>query len=158
MFAARLFLAVISEKMDYEVIEMLSISANTQSAEHVQVLDLIETVLCNNKLLDNNLSLLYALAQYVVTSIYNDEEEIRLKAVYCLFDLAVTELTTLALSQLSKCMDNDTMPIKRLILWCIKTIKDRDKKMHEYILNKGLADNHYLIRCIAQSIKKESEI
>lgn len=157
LFAARLFLAVISEKMDYEIIEMLSISANTQSTEHVRVLDLIETVLFNRKLLDRNPSLLHTLAQYVVTSKYNEEEEIRLKAVYCLFDLSATELSTLALSQLSKCMDNDTMPIKRRILWYIKTIKDRDEKMHEYILNKGLADNHYLIRCIAQRIKKDSE-
>ncbi len=158
LFAARLFIAIIKEKMDYELIEMLSISANTKSAEHVQVLDLIETVTFNSKLLERNSSLLHTLAQYVVTSIYNEKEEIRLKAVYCLFDLAATELSTLALSQLSKCMDNDTMLVKRRILWRLETIKNKDEKMHEYMLNKGLADNHYLIRCIAQRIQNQSDI
>ena len=55
-----------------------------------------------------------------------------------------------ALMQLSKMMDNDNHIIKINILHGLKTICSENIEIAKLIEQKGIADNHYLVRKVAE--------
>ena len=94
-----------------------------------------------------------AITQYVIEKATYTEYDVRYFVMRVLILLCHSSYGTIAAKMLSKMMDSENDIIKSTILDRIDVIKKVDFDIAEFIIQKGLADNHYLVRDWATKMK-----
>lgn len=83
------------------------------------------------------------------------ELDIRFFAAKCLIQLTHSKHSQIILPQLSSVMDTGTSTIKASIISRVNRIKQSERAIIEYIIQKGKVDNNYLVRKIANQLANE---
>ena len=91
------------------------------------------------------------ITQYIIGMSSHKETDARYYSVRILFLLCKSSCRDPAMMQISKMMDNDNYIIKANILNRIDIIRKGNAEIAELVIQKGQADNHYLIREIAEN-------
>ena len=103
-------------------------------------------------------SVLSTIIQYSIGLSSHNEKDIRVQATRTIILLCKSKYKELALNQLSKMMDNEIYQIKIEIIYGVYELDFKDNTKKNYIIKKGLVDNHYLIRKAANETKEKISI
>lgn len=146
-------------KYDFsDVLSKMAIFSQKSETEIIESLETLKSFLYNldfDKLDDSVLS---TIIQYAIGLSSHNEKDIRLQAIRTIILLCKSKYKELALSQLSKMMDNEIYQIKIEIIYGVDELDFKDNIKKNYIIKKGLVDNHYLIRKAANEIKEKISI
>lgn len=124
-------LSILTQQNDYEIIKSLESIQNLLYNIDFNNLDSITTI---------------SLLQYVIGMSKHKEQDVRYYSLRILFLLYKSAYDRVALTQISRMMDNDNYIIKANILNRLHIIKDVDIDIADLIKQKGRADNHFLVR------------
>lgn len=146
-------------KYDFpDVLSKMAIFSQKSETEIIGSFEALKSFLYNvdfDKLEDSVLS---TIIQYSIGLSSHNEKDIRVQATRTIILLCKSKYKELALSQLSKMMDNEIHQIKIEIIYGIYDLDFKDNTIKNYIIKKGLVDNHYLIRKVANEIKEKISI
>lgn len=141
-------------KYDFsDVLSKMAIFSQKSETEIINSFETLKTFLYNvnyDKLEDRVLS---TILQYSIGLSSHEEKDIRLQATRIIVLLCKSKYKELALNQLSKMMDNEIYQIKIAIIYGLYELDFKDNTKKDYIIKKGLVDNHYLIRMAANETK-----
>lgn len=152
-FAFNMLAILYSEFPVVELIKFFSLLSDCENAETIIILDLLYRQLnAERRTKSSNLPVGYML-QYLFELTRNDNKTIRTLAHRCLLTIlsnnAVYE--DIILSNASTAMDSDVYDVKLTILNMIHDYPHTNSKV-EYIVSKGIVDNHYLVRYVAKKV------
>lgn len=146
-------------KYDFsDFLAKMAIFSQKSETEIIESFETLKSFLYNvdfDKLEDSVLS---TIIQYSIGLSSHKEKDIRVQATRTMILLCKSKYKELALSQLSKMMDNEIYQIKIEIMYGVYELDFKDNTKKNYIIKKGLADNHYLIRKAANEIKQKISI
>lgn len=127
----------ISSMMDCEIIKCL---------EYIDsMLDRFDYSLAND-------TVILSITLLMCNLINHKERDIRFFAIKCLIQLTHSKYSKIILPQLSLIMDKGTSVLKVAILSRVKKIKNGEKEIIDYIIQKGKVDNNFFVRKIANEI------
>lgn len=95
-----------------------------------------------------------SILQLCISLLGNKERDIKLLTTQCLIELTRSQYQDIALKQLSRNMDSGCSDIKLEIINQMKNI-DCQSEIKEYIIQKAIVDNHYLVRKSAEFLKNK---
>lgn len=147
-FQYDLFLSAFdSSRNDILLERMLSVDLSDAYAL-IRILDIVATFLRSIKAPCNN-ELLLAFLYFSISQSQHKEKDVKYYATLCLIELSKFDLTKrLALIHLLQLMDTGSHTTKVAIISRIKMINDPDDAYITQIVNKGKADNNYLVRYV----------
>lgn len=147
-FQYDLFLSAFdSSRNDILLERMLSVDLSDAYAL-IRILDIVATFLRSIKAPCNN-ELLLAFLYFSISQSQHKEKNVKYYATLCLIELSKFDLTKrLALIHLLQLMDTGSHTTKVAIISRIKMINDPDDAYITQIVNKGKADNNYLVRYV----------
>lgn len=147
-FQYDLFLSAFdSSRNDILLERMLSVDLSDAYAL-IRILDIVATFLRSIKAPCNN-ELLLAFLYFSISQSQHKEKDVKYYATLCLIELSKFDLTKrLALIHLIQLMDTGSHTTKVAIISRIKMINDPDDAYITQIVNKGKADNNYLVRYV----------
>lgn len=147
-FQYDLFLSAFdSSRNDILLERMLSVDPS-DAYTLIRILDIVATFLRSIKAPCNN-ELLLAFLYFSISQSQHKEKDVKYYATLCLIELSKFDLTKrLALIHLLQLMDTGSHTTKVAIISRIKMINDPDNAYITQIVNKGKADNNYLVRYV----------
>lgn len=147
-FQYDLFLSAFdSSRNDILLERMLSVDLS-DAYSLIRILDIVATFLRSIKAPCNN-ELLLAFLYFSISQSQHKEKDVKYYATLCLIELSKFDLTKrLALIHLLQLMDTGSHTTKVAIISRIKMINDPDDAYITQIVNKGKADNNYLVRYV----------
>ena len=114
----------------------------------IRILDIVATFLRTIKVPCNN-ELLFSFLYFSISQSQHKEKDVKYYATLCLIELSKFDLTKrLALMHLLQLMDTGSHTTKIAIISRIKIINDPVNAYITQIVNKGKADNNYLVRYV----------
>ena len=114
----------------------------------IRILDIVATFLRTIKVPCNN-ELLFSFLYFSISQSQHKEKDVKYYATLCLIELSKFDLTKgLALVHLLQLMDTGSHTTKIAIISRIKIINDPVNAYITQIVNKGKADNNYLVRYV----------
>ena len=114
----------------------------------IRILNIVATYLKSLETTSNN-ELLLAFLYFSISQSQHKEKDVKYYATLCLIELSKFDLTKrLALIHLLQLMDTGSHTTKVAIISRIKMINDPDDAYITQIVNKGKADNNYLVRYV----------
>lgn len=114
----------------------------------IRILNIVATYLRSLKA-PSNTELLLAFLYFSISHSQHKEKDVKYYATLCLIELSKFDLTKrLALIHLLQLMDTGSHTTKIAIISRIKMINDPDDAYITQIVNKGKADNNYLVRYV----------
>ena len=114
----------------------------------IRILNIVVTYLRSLKAPSNS-ELLLAFLYFSISHSQYKEKDVKYYATLCLIELTKFDLTKrLALIHLLQLMDTGSHTTKIAIISRIKMINDPDDTYITQIVNKGKADNNYLVRYV----------
>lgn len=114
----------------------------------IRILNIVATYLRSLKA-PSNTELLLTFLYFSISHSQHKEKDVKYYATLCLIELSTFDLTKrLALIHLLQLMDTGSHTTKIAIISRIKMINDPDDAYITQIVNKGKADNNYLVRYI----------
>lgn len=114
----------------------------------IRILDIVATFLRTIKVPCNN-ELLFSFLYFSISQSQHKEKDVKYYATLCLIELSKFDLTKrLALMHLLQLMDTGSHTTKIAIVSRIKIINDPVNAYITQIVNKGKADNNYLVRYV----------
>ena len=114
----------------------------------IRILNIVATYLRGLKA-PSNTELLLAFLYFSISHSQHKEKDVKYYATLCLIELSKFDLTKrLALIHLLQLMDTGSHTTKIAIISRIKMINDPDDAYITQIVNKGKADNNYLVRYV----------
>lgn len=127
--------------------KMLSLDSSN-SYTLIRILDIVETFLRSLKDQHSN-DLLLAFLYFSISQSQHKENDVKYYVALCLIQLSKFDLTKrLALMHLLQLMDTGSYKAKIAIISGIKTISGPNDAYKTQIINKGKADNNYLVRYV----------
>ncbi|WP_195543182.1 hypothetical protein [Massiliimalia timonensis] len=114
----------------------------------IRILNIVATYLRSLKA-PSNTELLLTFLYFSISHSQHKEKDVKYYATLCLIELSTFDLTKrLALIHLLQLMDTGSHTTKIAIISRIKMINDPDDAYITQIVNKGKADNNYLVRYV----------
>jgi hypothetical protein len=129
-----------------EVLTEFASTSQMTDYELIITLKCIKSLLIEFKFDNLDSKILTIIMQYVAMMSSHKEMEVRFLSAENLILLTHSSFKHIPLKLLSKMMDLGTYEIKTAILNRVKKIPDDNLKIINYIKQKGLVDNHYLVR------------
>lgn len=150
--AINLFCSTFDHERISRVISMVCSADITAKAQIIRDLEVLTCFLADARKEEVDDKILLVCLNFSLIMAQNKEKQIRLSATKCLIELAeYGNMNCFAVTGLSQVMDNGTVEEKISILRNLhRTVEDGQFK--EQIINKGLADNNYLVRLVARQI------
>ena len=147
-FQYDLFLSAFDPSRNDILLErMLSLDLSDSYAL-IRILNIVATYLKSLETPSNN-ELLLAFLYFSISQSQHKEKDVKYYATLCLIELSKFDLTKkLALIHLLQLMDTGSHTTKVAIISRIKMINDPDDAYITQIVNKGKADNNYLVRYV----------
>ena len=150
-FQYELFLCIIEPLKREIVLEELFSLTSDDTYTILYYLRVINNFLEVAKAVSMDNELLSALLFFSMQMSTNRERDIKYYASRCLIELTSYEPTRrLALMHLSRIMENGSTNEKIAIITRVSKIESEDNSYKTQILNKGKADNNYLVRYVAE--------
>ena len=131
---------------DEQTLEMISLYSNQDDSEKIESLHAITNLMDNHYSNIINERQLYIFIQYVLGFCSIKSHDIRYNAVKALLKICTQKTSKVIMTQLSKIMDNDSAPIKFLILNDMVDLTKYNEEIATFILQKAKVDNHFLVR------------
>ena len=137
------------EDVTNDVLSVMASFAQVNEYEIIKSLQAIDVLLSTIDINEVDENIILIITQYAIGLCSHKEKDIRYLSVKILLKLTKTNVKSLALSELSKMMDNDIVSVKLAIISGIKSLKLKDEEITNYIYQKGRIDNNYLVRKIS---------
>ena len=151
VFQQELFLSNFDETRNDWLIEKVMTFNKGDSYNQIQILKIIYSFLQKTDDKSINPKVLLAFLYFCIGMSRSNENDVHYNATQCLLELTKFEQTKqIALMYLLQIMDYGSSSDKILIVSRIKQIQPDDPTYKELIVNKGKADNNYLVRSTTQ--------
>lgn len=147
-FQYDLFLSSFDTSLNDILLEKMLSLDSSNSYTLIRILDIVETFLRSLKDQHSN-DLLLAFLYFSISQSQHKENDVKYYVALCLIQLSKFDLTKrLALMHLLQLMDTGSYKAKIAIISGIKTISGPNDAYKTQIINKGKADNNYLVRYV----------